>query len=309
MLIILYTERPALILYLKNINPFVRQSLITHLNHTNEKDIFVKLKTYDHRLFYILSDKGNIIINDKTYPLEYGSIILFQSGTEYMWQLENDNELKFIAVNFDYTHNFSHIKHSMHPIHSDNFDAKKILEHIEFEDTEILNSPIITNKISSFDRDIRNLSTEFTIDTEYRDELLSTIMKVLVIKIIRSKVIGATNPNRNYKFIKTVIEYIQNNYTEPLTNKSIAEHFKTHPVYLNRAFKEYTNKSIHAFILNYRLSAACILLRSEDLPINLIASSVGYSDTIQFYKMFKKHIGVTPKQFRMNAPSENAQDI
>ena len=298
-----------LILYLKNINPFVRQSLITHLNHNNEKDIFVKLKTYDHRLFYILSDKGNIIINDKTYPLEYGSIILFQSGTEYMWQLENDNELKFIAVNFDYTHNFSHIKHSMHPIHSDNFDAKKILENVEFEDTKILNNPIITNKISSFDRDIRNLSTEFTIDTEYRDELLSTIMKALIIKIIRSKVIGTTNPNKNYKFVKKIIEYIQNNYTEPLTNESIAEHFKTHPVYLNRVFKEYTNKSIHAFILNYRLSAACILLRSEDLPINLIASSVGYTDTIQFYKMFKKHIGVTPKQFRINAPSENPKDI
>jgi hypothetical protein len=123
----LYKERRVFLLYLKNINPFVRQSLITHLNRNNKKDIFVKLKTYDHRLFYILSDKGNIIINNKTYPLEYGSIILFKSGTEYMWQLENDNELKFIAVNFDYTHNFSHIKHSMHPIHSSNFDHSKIL--------------------------------------------------------------------------------------------------------------------------------------------------------------------------------------
>ena len=298
-----------LILYLKNINPFVRQALITCLNLTNEKDIFVKLKTYDHRLFYILSDKGNITINDKTYPLKYGSIILFQSGTEYMWQLENDNELKYIAVNFDYTHDFSHIKHSMHPIHSSNFDYRKKLESITFDDTKILNNPIITSKISSFDTDIRNLSVEFTINAEYRDELLSIIMKSLIIKILRSKVIGTTTPNKNYKFVKTIVEYIQNNYTEPLSNESIADYFKIHPVYLNRIFKEYTGKSIHAFILNYRLAAACILLRSEDLPINLIASSVGYTDNIQFYKMFKKHIGVTPKQFRNNAPSENSKDI
>ena len=293
-------------MYLKNINPFIRQSLITHLTQSNKKDTFVKLKSYDHRLFYILSDKGNIIINDVTYPLAYGSIILFQSGTEYIWQLGDENGLRFIAVNFDYTHNFSHVKNSMNPVHSNSFDCKRILEKIEFEDTAILNKPIVISKISSFDKDIRNLSTEFTIKAKYRDELLSTIMKTLIIRIIRSETIEAPNQTKNYKIVKKVIEYIQNNYSEPLTNESIAHEFNMHPVYLNKVFKEYTNKSIHAFILNHRLSTACILLRSEDLPINMIANSVGYADTIQFYKMFKKHIGVTPKQFRINAPNEGS---
>ena len=288
-------------MYLKNIDPFVRQSLITQLNRNNEKDIFVKLKTYDHRLFYILSNKGNIIINDKKYPLAYGSIILFQSGTEYMWQLENDNELKFIAVNFDYTHNFSHLKNSMHPIHSTNFDNSKILEKIEFEDTKILNNPIITNKISSFDRDIRNLSTEFTIKVEYRDELLSTIMKSLIIKIIRSKVIDTTNSTKNYKIVKNVIDYIQNNYSEPLTNDSIANEFHLNPVYLNRIFKINTNMSIHSFVINYRLNVAMTLLRSENVSVKEISNMVGYDDPIQFSKMFKKDIGITPKQYRNNA--------
>ena len=287
-------------MYLKDIDPFVRQSLITHLNYKNERDIFVKLRTYDHRLFFILSDKGNIIINDKTYPLEYGSIILFQSGTEYMWQLENDHELKFIAVNFDYTHNFSHIKNSMHPIHSDKFDNSKILEKIEFKDTKALNSPIITKKISSFDKDIRNLSTEFTIKAEYRDELLSTIMKSLIIKIIRSKVIDTTNSTKNYKIVKNVIGYIQNNYSEPLTNESIANEFHLNPVYLNRIFKINTNMSIHSFVINYRLNVAMTLLRSENVSVKEVSNMVGYDDPVQFNKMFKKNIGITPNQYRIN---------
>lgn len=285
---------------LKNIEPYVRQALITTLKIHDENDVFNELQTYDCRLFYILSNKGNIIIENKTYPLKYGSIILFQSGTKYMWQLENNSELRFITVNFDYTHNFSHKKKSLHPVHSNKFIPDSIFEHINFENAKILNKPVVVEKISSFESKIRLLSTEFLIKNKYCDELLTSLMKTLIVIIVRNQNDIAIK-RRSSKYIREVIEYIQNNYSNNITNETIANELHLNPVYLNRVFKNNTNMSIHSFVINYRLNVAMTLLRSENVSVKEVSHMVGYDDPIQFSKMFKKNIGITPKQYRNNA--------
>ena len=97
---------------LSNINPFVRLAIICTLSGQTKYDVFFKLKTPDCRLFYILSGKGSIVIENSEYPLHPGDCILFQSGTEYIWQPKENNNITFISINFDYTQNHSDIKNS-----------------------------------------------------------------------------------------------------------------------------------------------------------------------------------------------------
>ncbi|MCF2716593.1 AraC family transcriptional regulator [Paenibacillus sp. UKAQ_18] len=40
------------------------------------------------------------------------------------------------------------------------------------------------------------------------------------------------------------------------------------------------------------------LLAESDDPINLIASSVGFSDALSFSKFFRKELGISPSQYR-----------
>jgi AraC-like DNA-binding protein len=136
-------------------------------------------------------------------------------------------------------------------------------------------------------------------------EHLSGDVQVLIINLARA-IYKSENHSQREEKLERVLDYIRDNYKNDISNQTLAEIAGYHPYHLNRIFKEYTDKSIHAFILNYRLSVACLLLRSEDMSVNMIAELVGYTDTIQFYKMFKKHIGVTPKQFRINVPYENS---
>ena len=283
---------------LKNIEPFVRQALIAELEIDNKIDVFTELQSCDCRMFYILSDKGAIVIEGEEYPLTYGSVILFQGGTKYTWQADESSAIKFIAINFDYTQSFSHVSKSIHPVHSNVFKEEDVFEKIIFEDAKMLNKPIILSRISSFEYRIKLLASEFAMKNKYCEELTSSLLKTLIVSVVRNYNISATNKKQNYKFTREVIDYIQNNYSEDLTNEEIAKRFHLNPVYLNRIFKKNTNMSIHAFLISCRMNVAMLLLRSEDTPIKKIAQMVGYDDPVQFSKIFKNHIGQTPKEFR-----------
>lgn len=91
---------------IKDISPFVRQTLVMSLNTKNEYEVSNELCTYDSRLFYITDGCGEMIIENKHYFLKPGCAVLFISGTKYTWKVNN---IDFITVNFDYTQDFSHI--------------------------------------------------------------------------------------------------------------------------------------------------------------------------------------------------------
>ena len=117
-----------------DIDPFVRQALVGSLDKENTHDVNTKIKTVDSRLFYIISGGGEMIIEGTSYPIEAGTTVLFSAGTEYVWAVEG---VKYYAVNFDFTHRFSHIVTTYHPIKSELFSDDRIIEPAAFEDTPL----------------------------------------------------------------------------------------------------------------------------------------------------------------------------
>jgi len=282
---------------LRDINPFVRQAITSTLTIHNTQDTFNELQTRDCRLFYILSDNGSIVVGGKQYELHYGCVILFQSGTKYTWKV--DNKIDYISVNFDYTQNHSHLTKSMHPIHASVFDESSTLEHIKFEDAWILNKPLIINNCTFLESRMRLITTEFYLGDAYCEELLSSIVKSVIISAVRRKHSADTLVSpKDITLTEKILEYIQTNYMKHLTNEDIAKEFFLNPIYMNRIFKKQTGISIHAFILKYRLNVAMTILRTGNVSIQETAAMVGFQDPIHFNKTFKKHIGTTPNQYR-----------
>jgi len=69
---------------------------------------------------------------------------------------------------------------------------------------------------------------------------------------------------------------------------------------LRRRFAQATGQSLHAYVLDARLAAACQWLRDTDLPIKTIASMLGYRDVYFFSRQFHEKIGVTPRAYRIS---------
>ena len=283
---------------IKNIEPFVRKVVVASMTINTKNDVFTKLQTPDCRLFYITGGSGKMTISKNAYPLKPGCLILFQSGTKYTWHVE-EHGISYIAVNFDYTMNFSDSTHSFHPIHAANFTPDNILESIEFEDADMLNKPIYLENATSLEANLRTMASESYLKNQYTTELLSSCLKFMIINIVRlSGVQQASEQKRSYDIVRRVIQYIENNYDQDLSNETIGEYFHFNPSYLNRIFKQHTGHTVHGFLIRYRMNLAMDLLHTSGAPVSEIAISVGFSDIPHFIKSFKKFTGKTPGEYR-----------
>lgn len=285
-------------MFLRGIEPFDRIANIFTLDYNAKKDIFNNLKTSDCRLFYIISGGGSFVAENIIYQLSEGCVILFQSGTEYCWQPDKKG-IKYVAVNFDYTQNFKNIKKSFHPNHSSAFKKSSILEEIIFNDAIALNKPLFFENMSKYESQLRLLSTEFYIGRDYCEELLSSVMKTIIISLVRESVsVKLNNKNSYLEITRNTVEFIQSNYHKDINNQIIADNFNFHPTYLNRIFKKNIGISMHAFLRDYRLNVAMDMLRISDMGIAQIAEKAGFIDVPHFSVSFKKYTGVSPSKFR-----------
>jgi AraC-like DNA-binding protein len=57
-----------------------------------------------------------------------------------------------------------------------------------------------------------------------------------------------------------------------------------------------------------RMEKAAELLSNTSLPINEVASKVGYPDPLAFSKKFKESYGMSPKAYRESSPEISAQN-
>jgi two-component system response regulator YesN len=100
-------------------------------------------------------------------------------------------------------------------------------------------------------------------------------------------------------FVEKIRQYIMAHLDEDdMSRQTIANHLHFSPDYLDRVFKKETEASISDYIFQTRMKKAEELLVLTNLPVSVIASTVGYSHFSHFSKMFKKSSGHNPSDFR-----------
>ena len=70
--------------------------------------------------------------------------------------------------------------------------------------------------------------------------------------------------------------------------------------YLSRQVKQYTGRSVGAWIDIVRIIRAKKLLTDTSVPIIDVATAVGLDDQSYFARFFKRETGLTPSDFRKN---------
>jgi len=101
---------------------------------------------------------------------------------------------------------------------------------------------------------------------------------------------------------KKIIDYNCNRSTFSVTVLAAEMHLSR--AYLRNLFSLFTGISPQQYILQVRMERAKNLLKNISAPIGVIATSVGYTDALQFSKIFKKYAGMSPREYRKTASSE-----
>ncbi|OMF71560.1 DNA-binding response regulator [Paenibacillus peoriae] len=98
--------------------------------------------------------------------------------------------------------------------------------------------------------------------------------------------------------VKQVQELISQDKGQELSVKTIADQVYLHPVYLSKIYKAETGEGLGDYIIRMRMERALYLLKYSNKKIYEITTELGYQNPQYFSKMFKKHYGMTPHEFR-----------
>ena len=92
--------------------------------------------------------------------------------------------------------------------------------------------------------------------------------------------------------------YILLHFHNHITPEKIASELNISRAYLRNVFFKEFSVSPRDFIIQVRIERAKELLLFENVSIKEISHSVGYDDVLQFFKIFKKHTGLSPTDYR-----------
>ncbi|SEC42359.1 response regulator [Paenibacillus sp. GP183] len=110
--------------------------------------------------------------------------------------------------------------------------------------------------------------------------------------------IQANRRNRNRLDLAAVQTHINRHFQEPISLETIAQYFYVSKEHLSRTYKASFGENISDTIIRKKMEKARELIVEHKLAIKHIAELTGYTDLAYFYKVFKKHYGLTPGELR-----------
>jgi two-component system response regulator YesN len=106
------------------------------------------------------------------------------------------------------------------------------------------------------------------------------------------------NDERDSKIISEAKQFIRNNYQNRIEISEIAQIVYLSPTYLGLLFKKQTGQTFHEYLIDVRMEKAKELLIGFKLNIKEISHLTGYRDVKYFSKLFQKHVGLKPTEYR-----------
>lgn len=100
------------------------------------------------------------------------------------------------------------------------------------------------------------------------------------------------------KQIVRALDYISDHLHGKIMIEDAAKHLKISPAYLSRLFKAETGIAFSSYVSKTKAEEAANLLTFSEYTDSEISNLLGFSSQSYFIKIFKKYIGVTPKEYK-----------
>lgn len=103
--------------------------------------------------------------------------------------------------------------------------------------------------------------------------------------------------------LRMIVNYCTNHFTESLTLSLLEEELHVSRHYISHLFGDKLNIGFNDYINSLRVTYASRLLRETNDSIINISESSGFNSLRTFNRAFKKHLGVSPREYRNNKTS------
>ncbi|KRE68900.1 response regulator transcription factor [Paenibacillus sp. Soil750] len=109
--------------------------------------------------------------------------------------------------------------------------------------------------------------------------------------------------NQSSKVVDMMKQYIRGHYGEKINLQDLADIVSHNKTYMCTLFKQETDMTVWQFIVVERMNHSRDFLLNSQLKVYEIANRVGYEDVDYFTKLFKKHFGLNPLDYKKRMES------
>lgn len=138
-------------------------------------------------------------------------------------------------------------------------------------------------------------------DPYYRD-VVRDLVKIFLLRLLRLNEelgveLGPEPVSRPQ--IQPALAYIQEHFHSEIHIETLARQCGLSEPHFRRVFREYVNMSPVDYLNSVRVREACRMMDRRDCPMDLVAGECGFSSVSSFTRNFKKVLGTTPYQWKL----------
>ncbi|WP_017210923.1 AraC family ligand binding domain-containing protein [Clostridium beijerinckii] len=246
----------------------------------NFKGIMQKFPNHFHDYYvigFIENGKRYLSCKNKQYIIETGDLILFNPGDIHTCEQIDDRTLDYRCINI----------------------KKDVMKKITFEITgkeylpNFMEFVLFRNELTSSLKELHLMIMEEEKNLK-KEELFLFIMEQLIREY--SNPVSEMTIQEASAEIKTVCDYLENNYMENITLNQLSNLTGLSKYYLLHSFTKQKGISPYNYLQTIRIGKAKKMLEQGVAPID-VAFKTGFTDQSHFTNFFKKLIGLTPKQY------------
>lgn len=233
-------------------------------------------------LFYVVGGKGYLSLDGQDIPIKKDQLIIVNPNVRHTEKSSSKYPLSYIVLGIDNLHLES--QSSGMSLHQDSNCSI-----YDFASYHTSFFPIFSHMLQEVKK--HDVSYE-SICQHYLSILMLTFER------ITGDAFTAFSPEEVPSECEQIKLHIDSHYQDTLSLDTLAEFVHLNKYYLAHLFSEaYGISPIH-YLLERRLLHSKELLKTSSYSITQIAQVTGFSSANYFSQAFKKHTGMTPRQYR-----------
>ena len=252
-----------------------------------------------YELFYAQSSGGKLLIDNRNYLVERGSLFFINDFESHFFTAEKTNmyQRKVLYIHPPFLRRLSTPQTDLTQCFQR--DGGEQFSH------KVLLSKSQQSQVNQLLQRLSSTSTGYGQDIMEQSvfcELMVLLNQLFTQSMEESQQPAASNDTN---LVDDIIKYINENITDRLQISIIAAHFYLSDAYVCRAFKAQTGTTINKYITARRITIAKQYLAKGSTVLNACEKS-GFRDYTNFVKAFTKLVGISPKKYEKLHAQERA---
>ncbi len=231
----------------------------------------------DYQLIYIAAGKAHFRFNGTERIIQNGNMVLFRPNETQMYYLYADENPETYWVHFTGS------------------DVDQLLDRYQMPKNE---NVFFTGTSPDYQWLFRQLIEELQLKRINFEDLLSINLRQIFLFINRYIVEKNNFGKAILDEIKQATKYFNENYNKTIVIENYAKEHAMTANWFTQSFKKVTNFTPMQYIISLRIANAMNLIDNTDYNMTQIAEAVGYDNSMYFSRIFRKHTGLSPTEYK-----------